>query len=51
VAISAPLEALPAVTRITFPGFRHESFNEEGGAAAIGTVTDWIEQQLAQGAS
>ena len=48
---SAPLADLPGVTRITFPEFRHESFNEEGGTVALETVTDWISEQLAQTAS
>ena len=48
---SEPLGDLPGVTRITFPEFRHESFNEDGGAVALATVTTWIDEQLAQAAS
>lgn len=48
---SEPLGALPGVTRITFPEFRHESFNEDGGTVAIQTVIDWISERLAQAAS
>lgn len=47
--ISAPLGALPTVDRVVFPAFRHETFNEEGGAAAVGTVADWIEANLREG--
>lgn len=46
VAASAPLAELPDATRVVFPGFRHESFNEEGGTRAIATVADWIEARL-----
>jgi alpha-beta hydrolase superfamily lysophospholipase len=45
--ISAPLGDLPGVQRVLFPSFRHESFNEDGGAAAIALVGDWIESQVA----
>jgi alpha-beta hydrolase superfamily lysophospholipase len=48
---SEPLADGPDATRITFPGFRHESFNEEGGAEAIGVVVRWIDERLAQAAS
>jgi alpha-beta hydrolase superfamily lysophospholipase len=48
---SAPLADSTHATRITFPGFRHESFNEEGGTEAIGVVVRWIDEQLAQSAS
>lgn len=50
-ASSAPLAARPGVDRITFPGFRHESFNEEGGTTAIGVVTGWIDRQLEERAT
>lgn len=45
---SAPLGGYPGVDRITFPGFRHESFNEPGGAEALRVVTAWIEDRLDQ---
>jgi alpha-beta hydrolase superfamily lysophospholipase len=43
--ISAPLAALPGVSRVLLPSFRHECFNEEGGEVAIDTVAAWIEAQ------
>ncbi len=49
-AISVPFAAIPHVERIEFPGLRHETFNEDGGALAIGTVADWIERNVASGA-
>lgn len=45
-ASSARLAELPDVERTVFPEFRHESFNEEGGARAIETVLGWIARQL-----
>lgn len=50
-ALSEPLGALPGVTRIVFPGLRHEVFNEDGGAEALRVVTGWIEERLAQAAA
>lgn len=47
-SISEPLAAHAGVDRIVFPGFHHESFNEEGGAAALAAVTEWIDTRLAQ---
>ncbi|MDP2623608.1 MAG: lysophospholipase [Actinomycetota bacterium] len=44
--ISAPLGELPGVERVLFPSFRHESFNEEGGAQAIATIADWLESRI-----
>lgn len=49
-AISEPLASLSNVERRVFPGFRHESFNEDGGRLAIDTVVGWIEDQLAASA-
>jgi alpha-beta hydrolase superfamily lysophospholipase len=43
---SAPLATLPGVERVVFDGFRHESFNEEGGAVALDAVIGWIERNL-----
>jgi lysophospholipase len=51
VEFSAPLAGLDHVERITFPDFRHEPFNEDGGVVALTTVSDWIEGKLAQAAS
>lgn len=45
--VSRPLESLPGVERIVFPGFRHESFNEDGGAVAVAAVADWLNGQIA----
>jgi alpha-beta hydrolase superfamily lysophospholipase len=45
--ISVPFAAIPHVERIELPGLRHETFNEDGGAVAIGNVADWIERQVA----
>lgn len=45
-ALSEPLGALGCVERIVFPDFRHEPFNEEGGAAALSAVVSWIEAHL-----
>jgi alpha-beta hydrolase superfamily lysophospholipase len=47
-AISEPLADHPGVERVVFPEFHHESFNEEGGAAALAVVTGWIDTRLAQ---
>lgn len=43
---SEPFAELPNATRVVFEGFRHESFNEEGGRKAVATVVDWIEARL-----
>ncbi len=47
-SISEPLGDRVGVERVVFPGFHHECFNEQGGAAALGVLTDWIETRLAQ---
>ncbi|MCB2224664.1 MAG: lysophospholipase [Actinobacteria bacterium] len=44
LSATARYEGAPEVERVVFPGFRHESFNEEGGAEAIGTIVGWIER-------
>lgn len=46
VEASASLEAFPNVQRVVFEEFRHETFNEDGGVAALATVTDWIDSRL-----
>ena len=51
VEFSAPLAEHEGVRRVTFPDFRHESFNEAGGATALATVSSWIDARLAQAAS
>jgi len=48
---SEPLAAREGVERVTFPDFRHESFNEDGGTRAIAVVTDWIKARLTQAGS
>lgn len=45
-AASEPLAGLPGVSRVVFPHFRHESFNEDGGSEAIAVVASWIEARL-----
>jgi alpha-beta hydrolase superfamily lysophospholipase len=45
-ASSEPLAALPGVERVVFPDFRHESHNEEGGAAVVAEVTAWLDRHL-----
>jgi len=47
-AFSEPLTDHAGVDRVTFPGFRHESFNEQGGVEAISAVADWIDRKLGQ---
>jgi len=44
-SVSAPFASLDGVTRHVFDGFRHEVYNEEGGAEAISMVIDWIRAQ------
>jgi alpha-beta hydrolase superfamily lysophospholipase len=39
---SAPLAAIPGVTRRTYPDLRHESHNEPEGAAVIADVVAWL---------
>jgi alpha-beta hydrolase superfamily lysophospholipase len=46
VEASASLDAFPTVQRVVFDEFRHETFNEDGGIAALATVTNWIEARL-----
>ena len=46
--LSEPLAAHFGVDRVTFPEFRHESFNEEGGSEAVSVVTSWINRRLTQ---
>ncbi len=43
---SRALAGIPGVEHREFPEFRHEIFNEEGGAAATAVVADWIEAHL-----
>lgn len=43
---SEQAERIPGATRIVFDGFRHESFNEEGGTRAVAAVADWIDARL-----
>jgi len=46
VTFSEPYAALADSTRVVFDGFRHESFNEEGGTLAVSTISDWIDSRL-----
>ncbi len=43
---SESVGAIPGATRVVFEGFRHESFNEEGGELAVRTIADWIDTQI-----
>jgi alpha-beta hydrolase superfamily lysophospholipase len=47
-AITARFALMPGVERVVFPGYRHETFNEDRGTTAIGTVADWIEARLGE---
>jgi len=40
------LEGLPEVTRIVYPGLRHEIFNEPSGHEVVSEMIAWIEDQL-----
>jgi acylglycerol lipase len=46
---SAPLAALPKVTRRTYPELRHESHNEPEGPAVIADVIDWLRTTVGGG--
>lgn len=46
-SVSEPLADLAVVERVVYPGFRHEPFNEEGGAVAVATIARWLDRQLA----
>ncbi len=43
---SAPLAGLPNATRLLFPQFRHESFNERDKEQALEAVSGWILGQV-----
>ena len=45
-AASAPLDGLDGVTRIVYPGLRHEIFNEPAHPEILGTLVDWVRTQL-----
>ncbi len=42
------MEGLPEVTRVVYPGLRHEIFNEPTGAEVVADVIDWIDARLAE---
>ncbi len=44
---SAPLGEVPAVTRRTYPGLRHEMHNEPEGGAVIDEVIGWLRERFA----
>jgi alpha-beta hydrolase superfamily lysophospholipase len=44
---SESLNGLASVERHLYEGFRHEPFNEEGGAHAVATIVSWLDRQLA----
>ena len=43
---SEPIGALESVTRYTYPGLRHEVFNEPSGPDVVRDVLAWLEPQL-----
>ncbi|MEE8497190.1 MAG: lysophospholipase [Acidimicrobiia bacterium] len=45
-SFSEPYAALTDSTRVVFDGFRHESFNEDGGSLAVSTISDWIDARI-----
>ena len=49
VAVSAPLAAGDCVERVVLDGLRHEIHHENGGALALGLITDWLDRRLAGG--
>lgn len=46
-SVSEVMADLAVVTRVVYPDFRHEPFNEEGGIHAVATIVGWIDRQLA----
>jgi alpha-beta hydrolase superfamily lysophospholipase len=44
---SAPLAEVPAVTRRTYPGLRHETHNEQEGPAVVDDVIGWLRERFA----
>jgi alpha-beta hydrolase superfamily lysophospholipase len=46
-AASAPLAEVPAVTRRTYPGLRHETHNEPEGPRVIDDMTAWLRERFA----
>jgi len=44
--VTEPLAAIPGVTRLTYPGVRHELHNEPEGPGVLGDVIAWIDGQL-----
>jgi acylglycerol lipase len=47
IAASAPLGALPVVTRRTHPGLRHESHNEPEGRDVVADAVSWLRTTVA----
>ena len=43
---SEPLATLPNVTRVTWPGLRHECMNEPEQGEVLAGITDWLDTQL-----
>lgn len=48
VTASEPLAALPGVTRVTYPGLRHEVYNEPEGPAVLAGVIAWLRDEVAR---
>ena len=47
IEASDPFDKMETATRVTYPGLRHELFNEPEGPAVLDDVVEWIDQQLA----
>ncbi len=41
------MEGLPEVTRVVYPGLRHEIFNEPSGSEVVADAIEWIDSRLA----
>ena len=41
--------SLPNAERVLFEGLRHETFNEDGGVAAVSAVSNWIDANTPNG--
>jgi len=45
VAATERLGQLPGVTRLTYPGLRHETLNEPDGPAVVADIVAWLSAQ------
>jgi alpha-beta hydrolase superfamily lysophospholipase len=46
---SEPLERLAVVTRVVWPGLRHETLNEPEGPEVVAGIVDWLRQRVTGG--